>query len=51
MTLPHERARCIIWGREFLLDLVNDEAVAPDVRAHCSAVLQHYPSAVRIALG
>lgn len=48
MTIPAERRRNLIWGRETLEELAQDSVLPPDWRAEAAGLLARYPSLDRL---
>lgn len=48
MTTPEERQRNLIWGREMLGELADDEVVPPLWRAEAARLLAGYPALARL---
>lgn len=48
MTIPNERRRNLIWGRETLEELARDSVVPPDWRAEAACLFSCYPSLERM---
>ena len=44
MTMPHERARSMRWGHEFLQEVCEDALVTSSVRAEAAELQRSYPS-------
>lgn len=50
MTMPHERARALVWAGGFLIELARDEALPITVRRRAVAIARHFPTAGEVML-
>jgi hypothetical protein len=48
MTTPEERLRNLIWGRETLTELAEDDALPPAWRSEATSLLNDYPPLARL---
>jgi hypothetical protein len=48
MTTPEERRRNLIWGRETLSDLAQDDVLPPAWRSEAATLLGAYPPLSRL---
>lgn len=44
MTMPHEKARALIWAGGFLIELCQDSRVPEDVRRKAVLIARHFPT-------
>lgn len=44
MTMPHERARALIWAGGFLVELYRDPRTPGDIRCKAAVIARHFPT-------
>lgn len=48
MTVPHERARAIGWGKEMLTSIQEDDSIPAALRARAHEIDPGYPTALAL---
>ncbi len=51
MTMPHERAKSLLWARALLIELVHCAEAPEQLRKDARFILRHYPLASQVRYG